>query len=172
MNYSGESNVVNRGTLDFSTIGVAGTHKKYPDNLYVKGYNPWNLPRTVTTRSGLEQKTTVSVSDDRWLMPFDFGAEAEGEINVARCETNCKLDIPPSGTVIVSNATLSATAAYPRHWTEYPILTCQCDGETVFADWTVQTAGEWGHVQVQKVVKSTGLYVRIREPQGILLIFR
>ena len=110
-------------------------------------------------------------------MPFDFGAE---DVNPARCETNCRLaDIAAKGTVYVRNDTTAARAAYPSEWTEYPVITTYAGGaptnekgESVFNDWTVVPIGKWGQVQIEKVVKDTGLYLRMRRENAFHIIIR
>lgn len=171
--YRAESNVVNRAEiLDLSKI------RSYPnpDMVQVYGYSPANLPQRVTVRSRETTLTPLNLTDAEWTMPFDFGA---ADVNPARCETNCKLAIPATGTVYVTNATVAADAAYPAKWTEYPVLTTCAGGAptndagaSVFDDWEVKPVGEWGQVRVEKVVKDTGLYLRMRQVKGVLVIIR
>ena len=161
--YTAESNVVNRGTLDTTGATV------YPyehQQISVVGYSPWNLPRTITTHSDLTNRMTVSVSDDRWLMPLDFGATA-GEIDVARCETDAVLSIPAAGTVVVSNATVAAgVRPIPGR---YPVITgnsvVNSDGATgadAFANWTVEQVGKWGGCIVELDKTDTGLWMAVK----------
>ena len=162
--YTAESNVVNRGTLDTTGATV------YPyehQQISVVGYSPWNLPRTITTHSDLTNRMTVSVSDDRWLMPLDFGAETN-EIDVARCETDVTLSIPASGTVVVSNAT--TTAGVRPIAGRYPVITgssvvnsAGALGAAAFADWTVEPVGRWGGCLVLLDKTDTGLWMVVKQ---------
>ena len=163
-NYTAESNVVNRGTLDTTAATVYESGKQ---QLTVTGYSPWNLPRTITTHPALTNRMTVSVSDDRWVMPLDFGAETN-EIDVARCETDVILSIPASGTVVVSNAT--TTAGVRPIAGRYPVITgnsvVNLDGVTgaeAFANWTVEPVGRWGGCLVLLDKTDTGLWMVVKQ---------
>lgn len=45
-------------------------------------------------------------------------------------------------------------------------------GESVFNDWTVVPVGKWGQVRIEKVVKDTGLYLRMRRENAFHIIIR
>ena len=163
-NYTAESNVVNRGTLDTTTATVYESGKQ---QLTVTGYSPWNLPRTITTHPALTNRMTVVITDTHWLMPLDF-AVAPDEIDIARCETDLKLSVPASGTVVVSNATTAAgVRPIPGR---YPVITgvsvVNSDGATgvdAFADWTVEQAGRWGGYIVELDKTDTGLWMIVKQ---------
>ena len=173
VNYTAEDNVVNRGTLDFSQMTKTGDDGQYwPKSTVIIAISPWNLPRSITVPNDIREKTTVKVGSDRWVMPFDFGAEVE-EVNVARCETNCRLEIPETGVVVVSNTTAETETSFPARKTLFPILTCTSGGEEAFAGWTVEKAGGWdANDVVEKVVTDKGMYVKIYRRKGLALIFR
>lgn len=162
-NYTAESNVVNRGTLDMTAATVYESGKQ---QLTVTGYSPWNLPRTITTHHALTNRMTVVVTDTCWLMPLDFAA-APGEVDIARCETDLKLSVPASGTVVVSNATLAAgVRPIPGR---YPVITgnsvVNSDGATgvdAFANWTVEQVGKWGGCVVLLDKMDTGLWMTVK----------
>ena len=164
VDYSVWKKIVNVCTLDFKAGTLSG-------DITIKGLNPANLPRKIICSEPCSTASKVVVSSGEWTMPFDFGASDPNEINVARCECGCLIEVPASGTVYVTNATISSSAAYPTRWTEYPVLTCSQGGEEVFAEWTVVPTGNWAKLglQVEKVVKATGLYVRIRKPLGLMI---
>lgn len=162
-NYTAESNVVNRGTLDMTAATVYESGKQ---QLTVTGYSPWNLPRTITTHHALTNRMTVVVTDTCWLMPLDFAA-APGEVDIARCETDLKLSVPASGTVAVSNATVAAgVRPIPGR---YPVITgnsvVNSDGATgadAFANWTVEQVGKWGGCVVLLDKMDTGLWMTVK----------
>lgn len=163
-NYTAESNVVNRGTLDTTAATVCESGKQ---QLTVTGYSPWNLPRTITTHHALTNRMTVVVTDTRWLMPLDFAA-APGEVDIARCETDLKLSVPTSSvTVVVSNATVAAgVRPIPGR---YPVITgnsvVNSDGATgadAFANWTVEQVGKWGGCIVELDKTDTGLWMAVK----------
>ena len=162
-NYTAESNVVNRGTLDTTTATVYESGKQ---QLTVTGYSPWNLPRTITTHPALTNRMTVVITDTHWLMPLDFAA-APDEIDIARCETDLKLSVPASGTVVVSNATVAAgVRPIPGR---YPVITgnsvVNSDGATgadAFANWTVEQVGKWGGCIVELDKTDTGLWMAVK----------
>ena len=175
--YTVESNVVNRADiLDFSGIGGAGYDIGH-NNVRVYGYSPASLPHRIVNHKSRADRIHLYLSDSEWTMPFDFGA---ADVNPARCETDIRnLHIPSTGTVYVTNATTVADAAYPTEWTEYPVLTTVAggvptneDGESVFTDWEVKTVGRWGQMKVEKVVKETGLYLRMRKVDAFSIIIR
>ena len=162
-NYTAESNVVNCGTLDTTTATVYESGKQ---QLTVTGYSPWNLPRTITTHPALTNRMTVVITDTHWLMPLDFAA-APDEIDIARCETDLKLSVPASGTVVVSNATTAAgVRPIPGR---YPVITgnsvVNSDGATgadAFANWTVEQVGKWGGCIVELDKTDTGLWMAVK----------
>ena len=162
--YTGESNVVNRGTLDMSGAeSYAHEHQR----ILITGYSPWNLPRSIKVHPNLAATTTNIVTDTRWLMPFDFGAETN-EIDVARCETDAVLSVPASGTVVVSNAT--TTAGVRPIAGRYPVITgnsvVNLDGVTgaeAFANWTVEPVGRWGGCLVLLDKTDTGLWMVVKQ---------
>ena len=170
--YNVETNIVNAAQV-LTFKGVTG----YPNDgcLCVYADEPMNLPLEVAGRTGgHETRTWLTFQKATWNMPFDFGA---ADVNPARCETDVKVFLPKSGdeyvagTVYVRNVTTAADAVYPRKWTEYPIITFGAlDGD--FSNWTVVPVGWPSDVQIEKVVKANGLYVRIRRPQGLMLLFR
>lgn len=176
--YRAESNVVNQAEiLDLTKMSGCWPN---PNVVQIYGFSPANLPHSIRLRAreGERQEASIplNITDDEWTMPFDFGA---ADVNSARCETNCKLSIPSSGTVYVTNATTAVDAAYPTEWTEYPVLTTYAGGaptndagESVFNDWEIKFLGKWGKVKVEKVVKDTGLYLRMRQERGFKLIIR
>ena len=175
VNYTAESNVVNRATLD--TTEAMLYEWAYQTN-NVTGYSPWNLPRTITSHTKLKGKRTqINVLDSRWLMPLDFGATAD-EIDYARCETDGALNVSASGTVVVSNAT--TTAGIRPIPGRYPVITgasvANSDGTAgaaAFADWTVDLAGgNWHGADVKLYATDTGLYIDVRESQETVLVFR
>ncbi len=165
-NYTAESNVVNRGTLDTTPATVYEYGKQ---QISVTGYSPWNLPRTITTHANLTNRMTVVVTDTRWLMPLDFGAEAD-EIDVARCETDLKLSVPASGTVVVSNATTAVDArVIPGR---YPVLTGNSGGADL-ANWTLERAGQrWGNATVALEASDKGLWIVVKDFGETVLVFR
>ena len=163
-NYTAESNVVNRGTLDTTAATV---YEWGEQQLTVTGYSPWNLPRTITTHHALTNRMTVVVADTRWLMPLDFAA-SPGEIDIARCEMDLKLSVPTSSvTVVVSNATVAAgVRPIPGR---YPVITgnsvVNSDGATgadAFANWTVEQVGKWGGCVVLLDKTDTGLWMTVK----------
>ena len=164
VNYTAESNVVNHATLDTTDVTVY-EHAYQTNN--VTGYSPWNLPRTITSHTNLKGKRTrINVLDSRWLMPMDFGATAD-EIDYARCETDGTLNVPASGTVVVSNATVAAgVRPIPGR---YPVITgnsvVNSDGATgadAFANWTVEQVGKWGGCVVLLDKTDTGLWMTVK----------
>lgn len=162
--YTAESNAVNRGLLDMSQ-GEVYWHSR--PSIAVRGFSPWNLPRSVKCHRSLLDRTTVSVADTRWLMPLDFGAETN-EIDVARCETDAIISIPASGTVVVSNAT--TTAGVRPIAGRYPVITgnsvVNLDGVTgaeAFANWTVEPLGRWGGCLVLLDKTDTGLWMVVKQ---------
>ncbi len=165
-NYTAESNVVNRGTLDTTAATV---YEWGHQQISVTGYSPWNLPRTITTHANLTNRMTVVVTDTRWLMPLDFGAEAD-EIDVARCETDLKLSVPASGTVVVSNATTAVDArVIPGR---YPVLTGNSGGADL-ANWTLERAGQrWDNATVALEASDKGLWIVVKDFGETVLVFR
>lgn len=172
--YRAETHVVNQAAyLDFSGI----TNDMGDDAISAHGASPANLPKKILAKQNRQSRFFVHVYDSEWTQPFDFGAE---DVNPARCETNCRLvDIAAKGTVYVRNDTTAANAKYPLTWTEYPVITTYAGGaptnekgESVFNDWTVVPVGKWGQVQIEKVVKDTGLYLRMRRENAFHIIIR
>lgn len=172
--YRAETHVVNQAEyLDFRGI----TNDMGEDAISVHGASPANLPKKILARQNRQSRFFVHVYDSEWTMPFDFGAE---DVNPGRCETDCRLvDIAAKGTVYVRNDTTAAHAAYPSLWTEYPVITTYAGGaptnekgESVFNDWTIVPVGKWGQVQIEKVVKDTGLYLRMRRENAFHIIIR
>ncbi len=175
--YTAESSVVNRAQiLDFSGIGGSGFDLGH-EHWRVMGYSPASLPQKIVNHKGRPDRINIYLSDSEWTMPFDFGAE---DVNPARCETDCRyLHVAAKGTVYVRNNTTAAHAAYPSEWTEYPVITTYAGGaptnekgESVFNDWTIVPVGKWGQVQIEKVVKDTGLYLRMRRENAFHIIIR
>ena len=173
-NYTAESNVVNRGSLDMSR---ADSYKWQTQSIIIRGYDPWNLPRTIRCHANQAATTTNIVTGTRWLMPLDFGATAD-EIDVARCETDGALNVPASGTVVVSNATTAAgVGPIPGR---YPVITGasvvnsdDTTGAAAFADWTVDLAGgNWHGAEVTLDATDTGLWMVVSEGKGTTVIFR
>ncbi len=165
-NYTAESNAVNRGSLDMSR-GEVYWYGRPP--VSITGYSPWNLPRTIKCHSSLRDRTTVTVSDDRWLMPLDFGAETN-EINVARCETDAILQVPASGTVVVSNATTAAGARVVPG--RYPVITGS-SGAAALKNWTLERVGtRWAGAIVTLKATDEGLWIVVDVPCETLLILR
>ena len=165
-NYTAESNVVNRATLD--TTG-ATVYQHAHQQISITGYSPWNLPRTIRTHSNLKNRTTVAVTDTRWLMPLDFGAETN-EIDVARCETDAILSVPSAGTVVVSNATTAAGARVVPG--RYPVITGGSGGAPL-ANWTLERAGNrWAGAIVTLEATDEGLWIVVDVPAETLLILR
>ncbi len=163
--YTAESNVVNRASLDTTEATVyAWAHQ----TIHVTGFSPWNLPRTITSHERLKgNRMFITVTDTRWLMPLDFGAETN-EIDVARCETDAVLSVPASGTVVVSNAT--TTAGVRPIAGRYPVITgnsvVNLDGVTgaeAFANWTVEPVGRWGGCLVLLDKTDTGLWMVVKQ---------
>ena len=169
--YTVESNAVNRATLDASGADASEWFDKRFD---IVGYAPYNLPRriTVPNKAKALSNSYVKISDTEWTMPFDFGASDPDEVNPARCETNCKLEIPAAVTVIVRNDTAAGGDVYPDVRTLYPILTCSSGGETTFANVDVQFAGDWSRCKVEKVVTDGGLYISVKRRRGFVISFR
>lgn len=162
--YTAESNVVNRGSLDMSR---AESYKWEHQPIIIRGHDPWNLPRTIRCHANLAATTTNVVTGTRWLMPLDFGAEAN-EIDVARCETDAIISIPASGTVVVSNAT--TTAGVRPIAGRYPVITgnsvvnsAGALGAAAFADWTVEPVGRWGGCLVLLDKTDTGLWMVVKQ---------
>ena len=165
-NYTAESNVVNRATLD--TTGATVYEWAHQTNS-ITGYSPWNLPRTIRTHRLLKNRTIVTVTDTRWLMPLDFGAEAN-EIDVARCETDAILSVPAAGTVVVSNATTAARARVVPG--RYPVITGSSGGANL-ANWTLALAGDrWGGAVVTLEASDSGLWINVDVPRGTKIILR
>lgn len=172
--YTAESNVVNRGTLDTTAATVYEWGTQRPT---VTGYSPWNLPRAIATHDNLKRRMTVIATDDRWLMPFDFGASAD-EIDVARCETDAMISVPAAGTVVVSNATTAAGARPVAG--RYPVITGNsvtnsvgASGAAAFANWTIEQAGRrWGAARVSLDARDTGLWIDIDIPSGSMFQLR
>lgn len=172
--YRAETHVVNQAEyLDFRGI----TNDMGDDAISAHGASPANLPKKIMAKQNRQSRFFVHVYDSEWTMPFDFGAE---DVNPGRCETDCRLvDIAAKGTVYVRNDTTAAHAAYPSEWTEYPVITTYAGGaptnekgESVFNDWTIVPVGKWGQVQIEKVVKDTGLYLRMRRENAFHIIIR
>ena len=135
----------------------------------ITGYSPWNLPRTIRTHRLLKNRTIVTVTDTRWLMPLDFGAEAN-EIDVARCETDAILSVPAAGTVVVSNATTAARARVVPG--RYPVITGSSGGANL-ANWTLALAGDrWGGAVVTLEASDSGLWINVDVPRGTKIILR
>ena len=178
--YMAETNVVNKSSLDASGMDASswfgdGTTDFTKYAFRVEGCAPYNLPRSIKVPNvprALNQ-SFVKISDTEWTMPFDFGASDPDEINPARCETNCKLEIPAEGTVIVRNdTTVEGDEVYPEKKKLFPILTCSSGGEAAFANWEVRFTGDWSRCRVRKVVTDTGLYVAVGRQKGLCLLFR
>ena len=171
--YTAESNVVNRASLDTTEATVyAWAHQ----TIHVTGFSPWNLPRTITSHEILKgDRMFITVTDTRWLMPMDFGATAD-EIDVARCETDGTLNVPASGTVVVSNATTAAgVRPIPGR---YPVITgvsvvnsADVTGADAFADWTVERAGRWGGYVVELDKTDAGLWMIVKK-SGLVISLR
>lgn len=171
--YTAESNVVNRASLDTTEATVyAWAHQ----TIHVTGFSPWNLPRTITSHEILKgDRMFITVTDTRWLMPMDFGATAD-EIDVARCETDGTLNVPASGTVVVSNATTAAgVRPIPGR---YPVITgvsvvnsADATGADAFADWTVERAGRWGGYVVELDKTDAGLWMIVKK-SGLVISLR
>lgn len=171
--YTAESNVVNRASLDTTEATVyAWAHQK----IHVTGFSPWNLPRTITSHERLKgDRMFITVTDTRWLMPMDFGATAD-EIDYARCETDGTLNVPASGTVVVSNATTAAgVRPIPGR---YPVITgvsvvnsADVTGADAFADWTVERAGRWGGYIVELDKTDAGLWMVVKK-SGLAIFVR
>jgi len=160
-----ETNIVNAAT----TLSFAGlTDTPQDGKMLVHANEPMNLPTRVLGKSGKATETWLKFYQTTWNMPFDFGST---NVNPARCETDVKVLAPDTGTVRVKNVTTDPEATYPSRWTEYPIVTF---GATTndFTKWTVVAENWPERVQVQKVVKPNGLYVRIRDPRGLVLLIR
>ena len=173
VNYTAESNVVNRATLD--TTEAELYQYAYQTN-NVTGYSPLNLPRTITSHDKLKGKRTrINVLDSRWVMPMDFGASAD-EIDYARCETDGTLNVSASGTVVVSNATTAAgVRPIPGR---YPVITgvsvvnsADATGADAFADWTVERAGRWGVYVVELDKTDAGLWMIVKK-SGLVISLR
>ena len=177
--YTAESNTVNRGSLDTTAATVYQYGKQ---QVPVTGYSPWNLPRSIRSHERLRSRMTVAATDTRWLMPFDFGAEAD-EIDVARCETDLVLAVPASGTVVVSNATTAANA--PVVPGLYPVITGNsvtnllgASGAEAFANWTVELAGRWSGATVELETSNPetpalkGLWIHVKPSSGMIVIIR
>lgn len=173
VNYTAESNVVNRATLD--TTEAELYQYAYQTN-NVTGYSPLNLPRTITSHDKLKGKRTrINVLDSRWVMPMDFGATAD-EIDYARCETDGTLNVPASVTVVVSNATTAAgVRPIPGR---YPVITgvsvvnsAGATGADAFADWTVEQAGRWGGYIVELDKTDAGLWMVVKK-SGLAIFVR
>ena len=170
--YTGESNTVNRGTLDMSG---AESYEYEHQPILITGYSPWNLPRSIKVHPNLAATTTNIVTDTRWVMPLDFGA-APDEIDVARCETDAILSVPESCMIVVSNATTAAGAAVIPG--RYPVITgsavvnaAGATGSAAFADWTVELAGRWGGCDVLLEMSDTGLYIVVKQ-SGLSVFLR
>ena len=171
--YTAESNVVNRASLDTTEATVyAWAHQ----TIHVTGFSPWNLPRMITSHESLKgNRMFITVTDSRWLMPMDFGAAAD-EIDVARCETDGTLNVPASGTVVVSNATAAAgVRPIPGR---YPVITgvsvvnsADATGADAFADWTVEQAGRWGGYIVELDKTDAGLWMVVKK-SGLAIFVR
>ena len=173
VNYTAESNVVNRATLDTTDVTVY-EHAYQTNN--ITGYSPWNLPRTITSHTKLKGiRTRINVLDSRWLMPMDFGATAD-EIDYARCETDAILSVPASGTVVVSNATTAAgVGPIPGR---YPVITGQSvvnsadvTGADAFANWSIEQAGRWGGYIVELDKTDAGLWMVVKK-SGLAIFVR
>ena len=164
--YTAESNVVNRGSLDMSRAeSYAWEHQP----IVIRGHDPWNLPRTIRCHANLAATTTNVVTGTRWLMPLDFGAETN-EIDVARCETDAVLSVPPSGTVVVSNATTAAGARVVPG--RYPVITGR-SGAAPLANWTLERAGtRWAGAIVSLESDDTGLWIVVNVPAETLIRLR
>ena len=171
--YTAESNVVNRASLDTTEATVyQWAHQTIP----VTGFSPWNLPRTITSHERLKgDRMFITVTDTRWVMPMDFGATAD-EIDYARCETDGTLNVPASGTVVVSNATTAAgVRPIPGR---YPVITgvsvvnsADATGADAFADWTVERAGRWGGYIVELDKTDAGLWMVVKK-SGLAIFVR
>ena len=171
--YTAESNVVNRASLDTTEATV---YEWAYQTIHVTGFSPWNLPRTITSHERLKgSRMSITVTDTRWLMPLDFGAEAD-EIDVARCETDGIVSIPESGMVVVSNAT--TTAGVRPIEGRYPVITgssvvnsAGALGAAAFADWTLEKVGRWGAYHVQLDKTDTGLWMIVKK-RGFVISVR
>ena len=171
--YTGESNTVNRGTLDMSGA-ESYEHEHQP--ILITGYSPWNLPRSIKVHPNLAATTTNIVTDTRWVMPLDFGTADPDEIDYARCETDAILSVPASGTVVVSNATTAAGASIIPG--RYPVITgnavvnsADATGADAFADWTVERAGRWGGYIVELDKTDAGLWMVVKK-SGLAIFVR
>ena len=164
--YTAETNVVNRGSLDMSrAVSYAWEHQP----IIVRGHDPRNLPRTIRCHANLAATTTNVVTGTRWLMPLDFGAETN-EIDVARCETDAVLSVPASGTVVVSNATTAAGARVVPG--RYPVITGS-SGAAPLANWSLEVAGKrWAGAIVSLESDDTGLWIVVKVPSETLMILR
>ena len=99
-------------------------------------------------------------------LSLDFAA-APDEVDIAWCETDLKLSVPASGTVVVSNATTAAgVRPVPGR---YPVITgnsvVNSDGATgadAFANWTVEQVGKWGGCVVLLDKTDTGLWMTVK----------
>lgn len=170
--YTAESNVVNRASLDTTEATV---YEGRYQTIHVTGFSPWNLPRTITSHERLKgSRMSITVTDTRWLMPLDFGAETD-EIDVARCETDGVVSIPASGTVVVSNAT--TTAGVRPIEGRYPVITgssvvnsAGALGAEAFEDWTLEQAGSWGDYFVQLDKTDTGLWMVVKKSGFVISV--
>ena len=172
-NYTAESNVVNRATLDTTEATV---YEWGHQTINVIGYSPWNLPRTITSHKILRgSRMLIEVADSRWVMPLDFGATAD-EIDYARCETDGTLNVPASGTVVVSNATTAAgVRPVPGR---YPVITGNsvansddATGADAFANWSIEQAGRWGGCIVELDKTDAGLWMVVKK-SGLAIFVR
>ena len=170
--YTAESNVVNRASLDTTEATV---YEWAYQTIHVTGFSPWNLPRTITSHERLKgSRMSITVTDTRWLMPLDFGAEAD-EIDVARCETDGVVSIPESGTVVVSNATTTAGVCPIKG--RYPVITgssvvnsAGALGAAAFEDWTLEQVGSWGDYFVQLDKTDAGLWMVVKKPGFVISV--
>ena len=156
-NYTAESNVVNCGTLDMSGSDSYRWNGVKDPNVKVVGYSPWNLPRTIKCpRVALQHPTVVTVSSTQWRVPLDFREKGD-DVSIARCMTDAKLDVPSSGTIVVSRAE-GAESARPVAG-RYPVIT-GLSGAAALANWSLEAeASLLRHCQISLSGDDTGLYV-------------
>ena len=163
VSYAGFTEAVNTSTLDFSKSTSYAS-------VSITGKNPATLPRQIKCAASKTSVVTVTVSEDAWTFPIDFGAASADEVNPNRCVGMGVLNVPATGTITVTNATASAASAGPTRWTEYPLMTCTSGGEA-FENWTVNFTGDWSKYQYKTEVRSTGIYLLAKQARGLLLLF-
>lgn len=164
VSYAGFTEALNTSTLDFSKS------TSYT-SVAITGKNPATLPRQIKCAASKTSAVTVTVTESEWTFPVDFGAESADDVNPNRCEGMGVLSVPATGTITVTNAMASAGSVGPTRWTEYPLMTCTSGGEA-FENWTVNFTGDWSKYQYKTEVRSTGIYLLAKCPQGLVLIFR